>query len=112
MHQDLIDEFEAMAAPHDEGPVEPFVITHDSHIISEMANLLIDEWEDDIGRKSGVLLVRQRDEFACKRLFQMSPCPPWLFCAIHRRFKKRAEHFSSARPHTPPCSLDAAPVRL
>ena len=47
---------------------------------------LIREWYEDIGRKAASMLLSQREEFACRRLVQMSPCPPWLFTALHRRF--------------------------
>ena len=62
----------------------PFVLAQPDTISAAVADSLISEWTDDIGRKAAALLARQREEFASRRLFTMSPCPAWLFRALHR----------------------------
>ena len=62
----------------------PFVLAQTVTIPAAVADTLVTEWVDDIGRKAATLLARQREEFASRRLFTMSPCPAWLFCALHR----------------------------
>ena len=79
----LVDEFENPP----EIPALPYVETVAASIPHEIADELVGEWADDIGRQAAKLLSRQRDEFACRRLFQMSPCPPWLFTALFRHYK-------------------------
>jgi len=69
------------------GPAkEPYVVTiaPDSIIAPNVADGLVSEWLDDVARKAAGLLSRQREEWACRKLFQMSPCPSWVFCALHR----------------------------
>ena len=68
------------------GPAkEPYVVTiADSIIAPNVADGLVSEWLDDVARKAAGLLSRQREEWACRKLFQMSPCPSWVFCALHR----------------------------
>ena len=84
---ELLDEFENPP----EVPALPFVEKVSATIAPEIADSLVVEWRDDIGRQAAKLLARQRDEFACRRLFQMSPCPTWLFTALRRAFEKVAD---------------------
>jgi Chromo (CHRromatin Organisation MOdifier) domain len=67
-------------------PREPYVHTVVDSVALDVYDSLIREWYEDIGRKAASMLLSQREEFACRRLVQMSPCPPWLFTALHRRF--------------------------
>ena len=91
----LIIEFEERRRPPAAGP---YVLTQPDVIAPEVADELVVEWGEDVGRKSAALLARQREEFACRQLFAMSPCPPWLFRALQRFFLKRATSaFDGAR---------------
>jgi hypothetical protein len=77
----LIEEFENPPAEL----AQPYVESIEEVTIPpEIADVLVVEWRDDIGRQAAKLLARQRDEFACRRLFQISPCPTWLFTALRR----------------------------
>ena len=75
-----IEEYEAAAKCG-----EPYVLSVNLHISLEMAEDLVTEWREDIGRKCAVLLSRQTtEEFASRKVFSMSPYPAWLFVALHR----------------------------
>lgn len=97
---ELLDEFENPP----EVPALPFVEKVSATIAPEIADSLVVEWRDDIGRQAAKLLARQRDEFACRRLFQMSPCPTWLFTALRRAFEKVADDPSYVAPASGPPS--------
>ena len=99
IHEELVAEFELrLASP---SPPGPYCLTQENKLLSaEIADHLVAEWDDDIGRKSAALLRRQQDEFAHRRLFSMSPCPAWVFCALHRRMQHRAEQFNGAHSRT------------
>jgi len=71
-------------------PRAPYVLTVVDSVPLDMYDSLIKEWFEDIGRKAASMLLSQREEFACRRLLQISPCPPWLFTALHRRFVQLA----------------------
>ena len=58
---ELLDEFENPP----EVPALPFVEKVSATIAPEIADSLVVEWRDDIGRQAAKLLARQRDEFAC-----------------------------------------------
>ena len=60
---ELLDEFENPP----EVPALPFVEKVSATIAPEIADSLVVEWRDDIGRQAAKLLARQRDEFACRR---------------------------------------------
>lgn len=63
----------------------PFVLSISCPVDHQYIELLLDDWIDDIGRKGAALLARQREQFAARPFFRMSPCPPWLYTGIHRR---------------------------
>ena len=73
------------------GPVEPYVITHAGSIDSAIANELVLEWIDAVGRKGASALAHQQVEWAEKKYFSMTPCPPWLFVALHRALRVVSE---------------------
>ena len=99
-------------------PPGPYVMSVEDTIVPAVADTVIDEWLDDVGRKAAVLLARQLEAVASRRLFEMSPCPPWLYKALHRRCRHLAAtsdphgnaqcmlHFPAPTPHltapTPP----------
>jgi hypothetical protein len=91
---ELVASFEEARAP---GPAGPYVLSLPETIAPDVADALVTEWGEDIGRKSAALLARQREEFAARQLFSMSPCPPWLFRALQRYFLKRAAAAFGAR---------------
>ena len=86
--EDLIDDYEAAAAPEKKTylkePAEPYVLTQDISIDDSIADELVTEWVEAIGRKGAGLLSHQREEWAAKKFFSMSPCPLWLYRALHR----------------------------
>ena len=87
---ELIEAFEDEAVS-DEHAV-PYVIgAADVVLEPNIADRLINEWCDDVCRKAAHLLARQREEWACRRLFEMSPCPAWVFCALQRAFSKKSD---------------------
>ena len=65
-------------------PTGPYVLSVEDSVAPDVADSLVKEWADDIGRKAAGLMARQREEFAGRSLFQVSPCPPWLVKALHR----------------------------
>ena len=94
-------------------PPGPYVMSVEDTIVPAVADTVIDEWLDDVGRKAAVLLARQLEAVASRRLFEMSPCPPWLYKALHRRCRHLAYtsdphgnaqcmlHFPAPTPHLP-----------
>lgn len=87
-----IEEFEEQRKPvNSQVQVGPYVSTAAQTIDEELADDLVEEWADDVGRKGAAILERQKDELADKVFFKMSPCPPWVYLALHRRWIKLAE---------------------
>ena len=80
---ELIDAFDNPPPP----AAIPFVLTQPELVAPAIADTLAPEWLAQIGRSAATLLARQREQFACRRLYSISPCPPWLFLAIHRGIK-------------------------
>ena len=66
--------------------VGPYVLTVQDPVADDVADSLASEWHDAIGRSAVALLKRQQLEWAGKRILHWTPCPPWLFKALHRRF--------------------------
>ena len=83
----MVDEFVNPPEP----TTEPFVLAAPELVAPDVADLLVAEWADQVGRSAAALLMRQREEFACRRLYAMSPCPPWLFLALWRRLGQMAD---------------------
>ena len=85
----IVEEFED--AKQNGPAAEPYVVTvADSVVAPDVADGLVAEWEAAVCRIAAGLLSRQRQEFACRKLFAMSPCPAWVFCALQRAFRARA----------------------
>ena len=109
----LIDAYESAQAetktPRPCEPVEPYVLTQNSFIDDYIADQLCIEWVETVGRKGAALLSHQREEWAAKKFFSMSPCPPWLFCALHRAMRKRGEKLEGVLciPRNPPACTHA-----
>ena len=87
IYQSMLDE---LKNPPQE-PRGPYVETQPEHVAPEVADFLVEEWTDDISRKGADMLSKQRGEWASRKFFSMSPCPPWLFKALHRKFRSMAE---------------------
>jgi hypothetical protein len=90
---DLIEDFETADAQEEGGGAQPYVLSCASPLDDSMAGALATEWLDGVGRKGAALLGHQREEWAAKRFFTMSPCPAWLYVALHRAFCKRASAY-------------------
>ena len=92
LDEDLIDEFDQSATTPPQPLImkAPFTISNGSNVPPDVADGLVEEWVEDIGRKGAALLARAREEFASRRFFSMSPCPAWLFLALQRRLVKMA----------------------
>ena len=87
---DLIEDFETVDVLEDGTGAQPYVLSRAFPLDDPMADDLAAEWVDGVGRKGAALLGHQRDEWAAKRFFSMTPCPAWLYVALHRAFCKRA----------------------
>jgi hypothetical protein len=92
---DLIEAFQEMQAPAALPPIGPYVLSQDDGIIDDsIADALVGEWVDAIGRKGAALLSHQREEWAAKKFFSMTPCPAWLYRALHRALRSRGQQLA------------------
>ena len=96
--EDLIDAFEEEQAPAPRPPAGPYVLTQEDVIPEAVADSLVGEWVETVGRKGAALLSRQREEWAAKTFFSMTPCPPWLFKSLHRAICSRSDAIAG-QPH-------------
>jgi hypothetical protein len=84
---DLVDEYEH---PPPEPPT-PFTLQAPELVSAPIADTLVPEWLTQIARSAFKLLKNQREEFASRKLYNISPCPPWLFLAIQRGLARLAD---------------------
>ena len=70
---DLIDAFEAEDVWEEGAGAQPYVLSHTFLLDDSMADELAAEWIDGVGRKGAARLAHQREEWAAKRFFTMSP---------------------------------------
>ena len=64
----------------------------------ELAGEIVGEWVDAVSRTAWNLLKRSREEFAARQLFNMKPCPPWLYRAIHTELMRKAGELTNGDP--------------
>ena len=83
-------------------PVLPFVQQQVDPFSPEVSAKIAEEWLADVGMKAAAMLERQTtEEFASRKLHAFSPCPAWLFKALHASLRGIAAEFagSGARTH-------------
>ena len=88
---DLIEAYEEEQAPEPPPPAGPYVLTCEDIIPEAVSDSLVGEWVETVGRKGAALLSRQREQWAAKTFFSMSPCPAWLYKALHRALCSRGD---------------------
>ena len=92
---------------------DPYVLEaeHRSHIDPAVAADLVSEWLHEIGRKSAHMLKRSTtEEYASRRVVNFSPCPPWLFVAIHDAINGIASEIEGTPVRLPPLSHAHSPL--
>jgi hypothetical protein len=96
--EQMAEEFEQSLLPE---PVatEPFATTEfalESAPVEEVIDALVLPWVDDVGRKGAALLSRQREEFAARPIFKLSPCPAYLYKGMHRNYVRIGQEVADA----------------
>jgi hypothetical protein len=84
---DLIDEYENPPAI----PPTPYTLAQPELVSPSIADTLVGEWVEQVGRSAMDLLARQREEWAARKIYSIKPCPPWLFIALHRAFEQQGD---------------------
>ena len=101
IEQSLIDDFENPAPrtklARRNAPKIPYTLQQPDVITPEIADLLSVEWTHDVGRKAAALLAHQREEFGGRKITTISPCPAWLYKALHRAFRLMADECEGVR---------------
>ena len=95
--QDVLDELDETTLG------ASYVLQQELVVPLEQAEELAREWIDDLGRKGAKMLDRTTtEEYASRKVHDFSPCPAWLFRAIHAGIRTMSSEFQGP-PRAPTC---------